>query len=52
MQKNRKYEKVKCPFCGYEMPIFRSGLSRCAGLYVRCKGRSCGKFFEIRIGTK
>lgn len=45
-------EKVKCPYCGYEMPIFRSCAAQCKGLFVRCKGRSCGKLFEIKIETK
>lgn len=52
MQKKTGLEKVKCPFCGYEMPIFRGRAARCRGLWVRCKGRSCGMFFEIKIETK
>ena len=46
-------EKVKCPFCGYEMPIaYNKENSRAKGLFVRCKGRNCKKEFEIRINTK
>ena len=42
--------KVVCPFCGYHMPIFYDRRKAvCEGLYVRCKGRNCGKVFEIVI---
>lgn len=42
--------KVKCPCCGYEMPItYDPSRARCRGVYVRCKGRSCKKVFEIKL---
>lgn len=41
--------KVKCPYCGYEMPIFCGDKARAEDLHVRCKARHCKKFFEIRI---
>lgn len=49
---NREYQdkaKVKCPFCGYEMPIFYGRDASAKDLHVRCKARHCKKFFEIRI---
>lgn len=42
-------KKVKCPYCGYEMPILILPGARCEGLQVKCKGRSCKKEFEIKI---
>lgn len=42
-----RFEKVKCPFCGYEMPIFMSKNAKCNGIFVHCKGRGCKKIFEI-----
>lgn len=46
-------EKVKCPHCGYEMPItYDPNTAVCKGLKIRCKGRNCKKLFEIKINTK
>lgn len=42
-------EKVKCPHCGYKMPIVVEKDAKCKGLTVRCKGRHCGRTFEIKI---
>ena len=45
--------KVKCPYCGYEMPVLYDRKSAiCSGVYVRCKGRGCKKEFEIKINVK
>lgn len=41
--------KVKCPHCGYEMPIRIDEDAECHGVYVKCKGRGCKKEFEIRV---
>jgi len=43
------FSKVKCPHCGYEMPILRTEFSECKGLFVKCKGKNCKKTFEIKI---
>lgn len=46
-------QKVICPHCGYKMPIeYDTKDARCQGVYVKCKGRSCGKVFEIQIPNK
>lgn len=46
-------EKVKCPFCGYEMPLrYDKKKSTAKGIFVRCKGRNCKKEFEIKINVK
>lgn len=42
--------KVKCPYCGYRMPIYIAENARCEGLTVRCKGKKCKRLFEIRLG--
>lgn len=42
-------KKVKCPFCGYEMPIFCTKGSVSEKVFAICKGRNCKKKFEIKI---
>lgn len=45
--------KVKCPYCGYEMPIkYDEETAEAKGLFVKCKGRNCKKEFEIKIKVK
>lgn len=41
--------QIICPHCGYKMPIFAAKDAICRGIWVRCKGRKCGKEFEIKI---
>lgn len=41
--------KVKCPYCGYEMPLIITEKAVCQGIIVRCKGRNCKKTFEVRV---
>lgn len=45
-------QKVKCPYCGYEMPVTYRREAVCHGVFLRCKGRGCKKVFEIKIKTK
>lgn len=45
-------KKVKCPHCGYEMPIMYEEGALCKGVFVVCKGRNCKKKFEVRINVK
>lgn len=45
-------KKIKCPFCGYEMPVKYGKNAVCRGVWVRCKGRGCKKEFEIKIPVK
>ena len=46
-------EKVKCPYCGYEMPIkFDKEKATAKGIFIKCKGRNCKKEFEIKINVK
>ena len=47
-----KLNKIRCPYCGYEMPIKYIENAYAEGVFVRCKGRNCKKEFEIRINNK
>ena len=40
-------DKVTCPYCGYKMPIHKTPEAVCRGLWVKCKGRGCGREFEV-----
>lgn len=44
--------RIKCPYCGYRMPIETTENAVARGLLVKCKGRSCGKVFEIVLPQK
>lgn len=44
--------QVTCPYCGYKMPVFYDSTAVCRGLFLRCKGRGCRKWFEITCPTK
>lgn len=46
-----KNDKIKCPYCGYIMPIKRDENAVCRGLHVQCKARNCKREFEIRINN-
>ena len=41
--------KIKCPHCGYSMPIWQGPSAKAADLWVKCKNPKCKKEFEIRI---
>lgn len=45
-------KRVACPFCGYIMPIRVTENAVARGLFAKCKGRGCGKEFEIKIENK
>lgn len=51
-KQTREPRKVSCPYCGYEMPVTYSQEAVCRGVFVRCKGRSCKKTFEIILPAK
>lgn len=42
-------EKVKCPYCGYKLPLFKTNTAECKGVYIKCKNPKCRKEFEIKI---
>lgn len=48
MERNR----VTCPYCGYRMPIETVPDAVARGLFVKCKGRNCGRQFEIVLPPK
>lgn len=41
--------RVRCPYCGYIMPIQYDDNTICRGVFIRCKGRHCKKEFELVI---
>lgn len=45
-------DKVKCPHCGYKMPIIIGPKASCKDLWVKCKGRGCKAVFEVKVSTK
>lgn len=49
---DKQDKKVRCPFCGYEMPLTCRQDAVCMGVFIRCKGRRCKKIFEIKIEAK
>ncbi len=46
---SKSKRKVKCPVCGYEMPIFYTKEAQSRGISVSCKGRNCSSIFEIKM---
>ena len=42
-------KKIKCPYCGYMMPLTYVKDAVCRGIFVKCKGRKCGKVFEVKV---
>lgn len=48
-KKSKEMCQVACPECGYRMPIFYNQEATSKSVFVLCKGRGCGTFFEVRI---
>lgn len=40
---------VLCPYCGYRMPVTLGPKAHAGDVWLKCKGRKCGKVFEIKI---
>ncbi len=45
-------QKVRCPYCGQAAPVEKTDGAQCKGIFVKCKGRNCGREFEIEIPDK
>ncbi|MCD8208331.1 MAG: hypothetical protein LUD72_10375 [Bacteroidales bacterium] len=41
--------QVRCPACGYLMPVFYTDGASCKGVFIVCKGRGCKAVFELKI---
>ena len=41
--------RVRCPYCGYLMPVWQEEDAESSGIWVRCKGRNCKKLFEVKV---
>lgn len=48
-EKREFLTKVRCPVCGYIMPLMYTEEAECHGVYVSCKGRNCRNVFEVII---
>lgn len=48
-RQNKEMCRVMCPKCGYWMPVFYDREAASKGVFVPCKGRGCGTFFEVKI---
>ncbi len=44
-----KKEKIRCPFCGHCINVFKSKDAKCSGIFFKCKNRECKKEFELKI---
>lgn len=42
-------ERVKCPYCGYVMPLAILPKAECTGITMKCKNRKCKKEFELKV---
>lgn len=51
-EQTHEAKKIKCPYCGYEMPVTYYPGATCQGVFIRCKGRNCKKTFEIMLPAK
>lgn len=41
--------KVKCPYCGYPVNVFRTKDAVCKGIFLKCKNKDCKKEFELKL---
>ena len=48
-KKNKILCQVRCPVCGYKMPLFYHDRAECTGVTITCKGRNCHAVFELNI---
>lgn len=46
---DKKEIQVKCPVCGYVMPLRYRPDAQCSGIFVACKGRNCRNIFEVKV---
>ena len=42
-------KQVRCPHCGYRMPVWYAEWANCIGVFVTCKNKNCKKQFEIKV---
>ncbi len=44
-----KKEKVKCPYCGHPLNVFKEKYAVCRGLFFKCKNKDCKREFELKL---
>ncbi len=49
MKEKKNLNKVRCPACGYTMPVFYANDAECEKVYIPCKGRHCNHVIELKI---
>ncbi len=49
MDNKQMREKIRCPYCGHSVNVFKSEDAKCKGIFLKCKNRECRKEFELRI---
>ena len=49
MDNKQTREKIKCPYCGHPINVFKNEDAKCKGIFFKCKNRECRKEFELRI---
>lgn len=49
MDDKRERIKIKCPYCGHPINVFKSEDAKCHGVFFKCKNKECRKEFELRI---
>lgn len=42
-------EKVKCPYCGHPINVFKNKDAVCKGVFLKCKNKECQRIFELKI---
>ncbi len=42
-------KRVRCPHCGYMMPLVILPGAQCYGITARCKNKNCKKEFEVKV---
>lgn len=41
--------RVKCPYCGYSLPVWYGEKAAASDVWIQCKGKHCKKMIEIKI---
>lgn len=42
-------EKIRCPYCGHPINVFKSKDAKCKGIFFKCKNKDCKRVFELKI---
>ena len=45
----KEVSKIRCPYCGHPVNVYRSKDAECKGVFLKCKNKDCKKEFELII---